>query len=353
MTFKLKSVAAGLALAGLSLGAFAQSSVTVSGTIDAFVGSMKNAGDPGRTAVLGSGGMTTSWIGFKGTEDLGGGLQAGFALTSFLRVDGGSYGRFDGDPIYSRDANVYLSGGYGKVTLGRGLAPNFLPTILANPLGDSFTFAPLVLHSNINTAGWPRRTTPADTGWSNEAIYSTPNFGGFSANLHYQLGEQSSGTGNSGAGNVGVNFLYFGGPLSLVGYYEHDEIGNPFPGLLTTPVGGVSVPETRTDWMVGGAWDFKWLKLFGTYGQSKADVADYDAKTGSLGVGVPIGAGTLSGAVAQTKVEGSYNGTRTTATVGYDYYLSKRTDVYAMFMHDEVTDLNDGNSFGVGIRHRF
>lgn len=353
MTFKFKTLAAGIALAGLSFVSHAQSSVTVSGTIDAYVGSMKSAGDPGRTAVLGSGGLTTSWIGFKGVEDLGGGLQAGFALTSFLRVDSGAYGRFDGDPIYSRDANVYLSGGLGKVTLGRALAPNFLPTILANPLGDSFTFSPLVLHANVNTAGWPRRTTPADTGWSNQVIYSTPKFGGLSANLHYQFGEQNSATGNSGAGNVGANVMYFGGPLTLVGFYERDEVGNPFPGLLATSVGGVSVPETRSDWMVGGSWDFKWMKIYGTYGGSKADVADYDATTGSLGVGVPIGAGTLSAAVAQTKVEGSYEGKRTTGTVGYDYYLSKRTDVYAMVMYDKVTALTDGSSFGVGIRHRF
>ena len=42
-----------------------------------------------------------------------------------------------------------LSGGFGTVTVGRGLAPNFLPSILSNPMGDSFTFAPLILHMNV------------------------------------------------------------------------------------------------------------------------------------------------------------------------------------------------------------
>ncbi|MBS0401302.1 MAG: porin, partial [Proteobacteria bacterium] len=44
---------------------------------------------------------------------------------------------------------------------------------------------------------------------------------------------------------------------------------------------------------------------------------------------------------------------RKTFTLGYDYYLSKRTDVYAMYMNDRITSQTTGNSFGVGVRHRF
>ena len=54
--------------------AIAQTNVTVSGTVDTFAGSMRMAGDSSRKAVVDSSGMTTSWFGFKGTEDLGGGL---------------------------------------------------------------------------------------------------------------------------------------------------------------------------------------------------------------------------------------------------------------------------------------
>lgn len=57
--------------------------------------------------------------------------------------------------------------------------------------------------------GWAA-TTPSDTGWANEMIYSTPNFGGLSANIHYQFGEVS---GKSGPKNVGFNVLYFNGPV--------------------------------------------------------------------------------------------------------------------------------------------
>lgn len=68
-----------IALAATALcaaGAYAQSSVQLTGLADIYAGSMKMAGDAGRKSVVNSGGMTTSWFGFKGTEDLGGGLKA-------------------------------------------------------------------------------------------------------------------------------------------------------------------------------------------------------------------------------------------------------------------------------------
>ncbi|XAH22841.1 porin [Xylophilus sp. GW821-FHT01B05] len=345
-----KSLIAFGALLALAGTVQAQSSVTLTGLMDAYVGTTRMAGDSGRTNVVGSGGMTTSWWGIKGTEDLGGGLSANFLVTSFLRADTGSPGRFGGDPFFSRDASVGLGGAFGNVQLGRGMAPNFLPTIIVNPFGDSFNFSPLVLHANVTTTGWATSTTPADTGWSNEVVYTTPSFGGLKANLHYQFGEQGSSSGNGSKSNVGINALYFGGPLTLVGFYERDQISNPVnPSVITT--GGV--PDTKKDWMLGGAYDAGFLKAFLTYGQSKADIADYTGKTTSLGLDVPLGGGSVKAAVARTEVSGTYNGTRTTGTLGYDYFLSKRTDVYAMVMRDNVTALTGGTSAGVGIRHRF
>jgi len=76
---------AGLVAAG---NVAAQSSVQVTGVIDTYVGSLKRSGETGRTSAVNSSGMTTSWWGFKGVEDLGGGLQAQFNLTGFFRPDG-------------------------------------------------------------------------------------------------------------------------------------------------------------------------------------------------------------------------------------------------------------------------
>lgn len=344
---KKSLIALGAALACAS-GAYAQSSVQVTGLVDMYAGSMRMAGDAERTNVVGSGGMTTSWLGFKGSEDLGGGLKANFLLTSFLRTDTGEPGRFPGDNFFSRDANVGLSGGFGALTLGRGMAPNFLPTILFNPFGDSFTVSPLVLHANVPSAGWPfgALTTPADTGWSNQVTYTTPDFNGLKANIHYQFGEQA---GQNNKGNLGLNVLYFAGPLALTGFYERSKMDMSFP----TP----KVQDLKTAWMLGGAYDFNVAKAFLTYGQAKVSATDYNSKTFSLGADVPVlgKTGSIKLALARTQLSGAALGdmTRTTTSVGYDHFLSKRTDLYAVGMYDKRTDTNSGTSVLVGIRHRF
>ena len=347
-------------LATALTGAFASSAmaqtVTVSGLVDNFVGSMRNAGDTASRKVVGSGGMTTSWIGFTGTEDLGGGLKTKFALTSFLQTDTGASGRFPGDTLFSRDANVGLAGNFGEVSLGRGLAPSFLPMILFNPLGDSFTFSPLVLHLQVplfNASGF-NSSIPSDDGWSNQIKYTTPDFGGLTANLHYQFGEVAN---HSGKNNVGANVLYFHGPLSLTAFYQRAKVDNPLdPGAPTSVVqsyGGLNATEQKV-WFIGGGYDFGPAKLFATYDKTTHDV-DLEDKTASVGVSVPVGTGKVLAGYAETKrtVAAASDVKRKTATVGYDYFMSKRTDLYAMLMNDKITGSSTGTSAGVGIRHSF
>lgn len=362
---KLKTLLTGAALAGAAVAtaapAMAQTNVTVTGLVDVYAGKMRSAGDARSRSVVNSGGMTTSWFGFKGSEDLGGGLKANFLLTSFFQADTGTQGRFPGDTLWSRDANVGLSGGFGAVSLGRELAPHFLPTILFNPFGDSYQFAPLILHADVplfNASGWTN-SVAGDTGWSNSIRYQTPNFGGLTANVHYQFGEIAGSTGRN---NIGVNALYFAGPLALTAFYHNVEINNP----LNVPVGNVqpggNIPlasglfaARQSAWMVGGSYDLTAAKLFATYGQTSHDI-DLDDKTLSLGATVPAGPGKVQLAWAQTRRDGVAVGAdvkRTTTAVGYDIDLSKRTDVYAVYMNDRITRTNNGNSFGVGVRHRF
>jgi predicted porin len=348
----------GAAFAG---SAAAQTNVTVSGLVDTYAGSVRMAGDAASQSAVNSGGLTTSWFGFKGTEDLGGGLKAKFALTSFFQADTGRQGRFPGDTMFSRDANVGLSGDFGSVSFGRDLAPNFLPTILFNPFGDSFAFAPLILHADVplfNASGWTN-SLAGDTGWSNEILYTTPNFGGLSANVHYQFGEVP---GDSGKNNVGVNALYFSGPLALTAFYHNVKINNPLNAPLGNVQPGSNIPlasgqfaTRQTAWMLGGTYDFTAAKLFATYGQTSHDI-DLQDKTLSLGASVPAGGGKVLVSWAQTKRSGAAIGAdqkRNTTSVGYDYDVSKRTDLYAIVMNDRITDRDSGNSLGLGIRHRF
>lgn len=339
-----KSLILAAGLSAFVIGAQAQSTVQLSGLADVYFGSMRMAGDATSKTSVGSGGMTTSWWGMSGTEDLGGGLKAHFAFNGFFRMDTGETGRFTNDTQFSRDAYVGLSGSFGAVNLGRGKAPNFLPTIAFNPMGDSFTFSPLVLHANVplfNGTGWAS-TTSSDTGWSNQITYTTPSLSGLKANLHYQFGEISTATGKN---NVGLNLMYSGGPLGLTAFWERNEVTNPVP--VAQPGGA-----TRTNWMLGGSYDATVVKGFLTYGKSSSNLAGAAGRTTtSLGLSAPLGNGKVLAAWAKTKVDAG--NTRDTVTVGYDHTLSKRTDIYAMLMNDKITTFKKGNSFGVGVRHRF
>lgn len=310
-----------------------------------YAGSMQYAGTE-RQSRMDSGGMTTSWLGFSGVEDLGGGLKLGFALGSFIRMDSGSLGRFNGDTSYARDANISLSGAFGGLKIGRSNAPNFLPALQANPFGASFAFSPLFQHMNKTSVPGYVRTVQGDTGWSNQVVYSSPKlFDSVNVNLHYQFSNLDAP--NKNKNNAAVSASYGSGPLLITGFYEQIELTNPNVSARTLKA---------KDWMIGGAYDFQFVKAFASYGAAKDLVTHGDkASTGQVGASVPLGAGKVLASYAQTKykVPSAANLTRKTLSAGYDYALSKRTDIYTIVMHDRFTGTNSGTSYALGIRHNF
>lgn len=373
----------------LASNANAQSSVQFGGTVDVFAGSLKNSGDAGARSAVDSSGMETSWWGFKGTEDLGNGLKAEFALSSFFRPDTGSQGRFDSDTMFSRDAHVGLSGAFGRVSLGRDLAPNFIPTLSFSPFGGSFAFSPLELHTQTPSGRYRSQawspTVAGDTGWSNEIMYVTPKLGGFTTSLFFQLGEQA---GNSGKNNYGANTMYEKGPVSFGAYYQSVKVNNPLDSVANgeskvftfTPynsVTGATYPLSASkndSWFIGGAYDLQFMKLFGTFNYStnrlvgEADDSRYDLKSNTvqLGVSAPVGNGSVLFSWARTnvKADGDFSAVlgapgvrssivRNTATLGYDYFFSKRTDIYSIVSYDKLSDQSSAVSVGMGIRQRF
>lgn len=341
-----------LVAAAFAAPASAQTNVSIEGLVDVYAGSMRYAGEPGHVTKVNGNGMTTSYFGFNGSENLGGGLKANFSLSGYLRPDTGESGRFTGgDTLFSRNAYVGLSGAFGAVTLGRDLAPNFLPSIMFNPFGNSFTFSPLMLalHSKV---GWSS-SIAGDTCWSNQVRYTTPTVAGLTANLHYQFGEQAAD--KPGKHNVGANLLYANGPLSLTAFWDRVQLNNPLdstPGNVKAVAGRVASEQKA--WFVGGAYDLKAVKLFATYNKMSHDV-DFGDKTVSAGASVPVGNGKILAGWAQTRRTGTglVEAKRTTTSVGYDHFLSKRTDVYTVLMNDKITALDSGTSFAAGIRHRF
>ncbi|MDQ0141330.1 porin [Cupriavidus necator] len=332
--------AAAGALAFQICGAHAQSAVTLYGLTDVFAGSLKNSGAPAHTSVLNNGGMTTSYFGLRGREDLGGGMGAFFALESYLRVDSGTSGRFSGDPLFARGAYVGVDGRFGKVALGRNANPYFVSTLSFNAFRDSFTFSPMMLHTFI-ASGLGRPSIQGDTAWSNSVLYTTPSWSGFTSNLIYALGESP---GHSGQGNYGANITYAGGKFSATLAAQYVAIAPLFNNGATT----------QKAIQAGVAYDFAVTKLFAQYQYANSNNTLRD-NTYSISAATPVGAGNVLIAWAHTarSITGTELQRRNTASIGYDYYLSKRTDVYLNYMYDKVSGLATGNSFGLGIRHRF
>ncbi|CAJ0729543.1 MULTISPECIES: porin [Ralstonia] len=348
----MAALAVASALGAASAGAQAQSSVTLYGQVDAWAGATKSLGASDRAWGVNSGGMSTSYWGMKGSEDLGNGLKAIFTLEAFFRPDTGKYGRFDGDTFFARNSFVGLqSSTWGSIKLGRLTPPYFVSTILFNPFIDSYTFSPMVFHTYLgNGLSGPGGISGlvGDSGWNNAIMYSTPDFNGLTANFIYGAGEQA---GHNGQNKWGGNFLYFHGNFAATAAFQQVRFDSA-PGDLNALVAGFS---RQTAAQLGATYDFGVVKLYGQYQYIKNAINSGDAKSngGQLGVSVPVGPGSILASYAYTKTSGAADVKRNTWAVGYDYSLSKRTDVYAAYMRDKVTNLSSADTFGVGIRAKF
>jgi predicted porin len=316
---------AGLTLAALSTTAAAQNSVSLYGLIDMSIGQTQAPGGKATKGVE-SGRMSTSYWGVKGTEDLGGGLKAQFALESFMRADTGSAGRFDADTFWARNAYVGLDGGFGSVTLGRNTTSLFVQTLIFNAFGDSFGFSPAIRH--YFTSG----TVTGDTGWSDSVRYALPRMGGFSATVMAAAGE------NNGGRNLGASGLYFSGAFGA--------------GLAWQKVEKGATVQDSTSWQLAASYDLKSVKLFGQYGNVENDSTGIDYDILGLGATVPAGASGLV-RLQWGQIKPETGAKRTTLTAGYTYNLSKRTELYGVVMSDKLSGLSSGSNYGVGVRHRF
>ncbi|WP_265920263.1 porin [Cupriavidus nantongensis] len=352
---KPSALAAAAIAASLAQPALAQSSVTLYGQVDAFVGSTRAAGGE-RTAIVGAGGMQTSYWGMRGAEDLGDGLKAIFDLNGFYRVDTGRFGRSDADGFLTRSAYVGLqSSKYGTVRLGRNTTPYFLSTILFNPLVDSYNFSPSIFHT-YRTATDGRVFDPGiigDSGWSNSVVYSSPTAGGLTVNLIYAFGEQP---GSPGQNKWGGNVTWLNGALAATAALQQVRF-NGIPGDVTAPA-ALAGFDKQTAAQLGITYDFGVAKLFGQaqYIRTAINGAQGDIRhaNGQVGASIPAGGGNVLVSYAYGNTRNDVAGMgRHTAGIAYDYNLSKRTDLYAAYFYDRVTGRPHAETIGAGMRHRF
>jgi predicted porin len=350
----LKATACAALLASAS-SAFAQSSVQLYGQVDEWVGSQKFP-DGKSAAQVSGGGMSTSYWGLKGAEDLGNGYKAIFTIEGFFLAQNGQYGRFTGDTMFSRNAYVGIESPYGTVTAGRLTTPLFVSTILFNPFIDSYVFSPMVAHVYLGLGTFPTYTTDqgvtGDSGWSNAVSYSSPNFNGLSATAMYALGNQA---GQNGSKKWSGQVLYFHGPFAATAVYQYVNFNNTPGDLGSFSTSGVPGLKSQSVGQVGATYDLKFVKFFGQYQYTYNDqqITSWHVNTAQGGVQVPAGPGTVMASYAYSRDGGGINQTRQTAAIGYDYPLSKRTDIYAAYMYDHFNNQSSGNTYGAGLRAKF
>jgi predicted porin len=349
--FAKKTLVAAAAMIAAMGAAQAETSLKVYGMLDVGMSSMDAAhakGSASRVTLVDSGNMMTSYIGFGGSEDLGGGLKAEFALESFIGVDTGKNVANNAGYLWSRGSSVALSGGFGKVALGQYDNPLFTSGYTYNPFGSSMAFSPTMRHFNYigQTVGIAGAGVGFDTGWVNSVTYESPAVAGFSAVLQASAKEA---TGSANKNSYAASGSYNAGPLSATLTYVK--------GGKTTAPSLTAYTADEKVWDLGASYDFGVVKAFAQYTDINDSTNANKDKIYQLGVSVPVTEkASVLASFGGLKNKVSATGATTKDEVfalGYDYVLSKRTDVYGVIMNNRQSTLESGQSVAVGIKHNF
>lgn len=325
-------------------GAFAQSSVTLFGGADlnyrnVTTGTNKFQG-------MAQDGIYSSRFGVMGTEDLGGGLKAGFHFEGGMNPDVGTSGKFD----FQRKSTIGVSGGFGEVRLGRDYTPLFTIAGIADPfgtngVGSSYNLANGMVFDNtdadltaVQQAADNTALTAATGGFTtvaanntvtlsdsnavranNSIAYYSPSFSGFTAGLMYSFGAENTGTTNRNATKMtSLKLQYANGPLTVA-------FGNQ------ASKGTVDTAKWATNFLAG-SYDFGMAKLSAGYKTDKLTFVDGSTsntiKSTILGVSAPFGATTLKASYVARKADEKIGNQ---FAIGAVYDLSKRTSVYGTY----------------------
>jgi predicted porin len=251
-----KSLLALAVMGAFASAAQAQTSVTLYGILDAGL-NYTNAQTAANDSVLRytPNEISNRW-GIRGSEDLGGGLSATFALENGFNLGSGAMngapaaaGATGSNPylagkLFDRGANVGLKGGYGHVQLGRiGFSP-FVDSQLAI---DTNSFSNFVSMNNMAfTAG--SNVSGANQAnliyWVDNALkYTSPNFGGFTFSGLYGMGQQAGNT--TRYRTVSFGGTYVNGPFAIgAGYFDSKNNAGLYGGLLASGVAAATAAQT-------------------------------------------------------------------------------------------------------------
>ncbi|WP_043289102.1 porin [Paraburkholderia oxyphila] len=344
------AVVSGL-MTAFSMSAHAQSSVTLYGTIDDGVNYVSNEGG-GKAVQMVSGTLFGNRLGFKGTEDLGGGTNAFFTLENGYDSNTGRLGQ--GGLLFGRQALVGLSGSFGALTLGRQydeLSGEYLGLLEA---GDNFA-GYLGAHAadvdNLN-----------DTYRINNAIkYKTPDFHGFSMAVLYGFGGVPGDFAANRVISVGGRYV-LGGVTFAAAYEKINDPGvgllgatsspspsAPFATALPTPIwGGYQSASTLQIWGAGATYAIGNATLRFVYTNTRFEDVAQTLNTPYLGQAVfnnyeangqyqftpafNVGLGYTYTDAPRAKYQ--------QVNLGAQYYLSKRTTLYVIGVYQHASGID-------------
>jgi predicted porin len=356
--------------------ASAQSSVTLFGIVDATVQRVSNSGGGSVTRITNSG-YNSSRLGFRGTEDLGGGMSASFWLEAGVNNDDGSGAvtatnnqgatTGGGGLTFNRRSTVSLAGGWGELRIGRDYTPQFWNLTIFDPFGTNGVGTTQTLGGNgaVTVAGVAVPIAPISNSAvavraSNSIGYFLPgNLGGFYGQIQHYRGENASTAAAPDAGNgLGARVGYAAGPLNVALALSRTEIA-----------GGVDMNQNN----IGAQWDFGMAKLMGHFTWDEVDAGaagTVDGRGWLIGGLVPVGAGEIRLAYSQyeTDLGAGIEPRSRKIAIGYVHNLSKRTALYTTYAR--VRNSNGANSaaaggagspaanasssgFDLGVRHSF
>ena len=410
MKKSLFAIAAVTAFAGA---AQAQSSVTVYGIIDGgYVGANERVGGPSGNSIktqnsnFGQSAQSSSRLGFRGTEDLGGGLSAFFTLESGVSPNNNTATNSSGGVLgITRQAFVGLNkNGVGRISFGTQNSTVFNAVIrtdvggVNNIAGNVITPLSSGVGQNYSIAGpgpsagtAPARITGSNIDGNSNAYSSrlsnmlavqSATVAGFTGNAFYAMNNQNStqlavgtstagGTVNSNAYGVGIDYTGVKALVLTANFQSvKAETNTTIDTLAVSASGGITFANgTDNQMYFGGVYDFGILKAYAGYINRKLTSAFNSNNTlqrGAQQIGVrgnwtpkieswaSIGNGkvTASGSV-NNAATANFNGWQ----LGSNYILSKRTNLYAIYGQEQTSSTAIGSyglsNYGVGVRHTF
>lgn len=357
---RMKKILIAAAIAGGHAGwASAQSAVTVYGVLDMAI-VQEGGGSAGSVTKVTSGVGSGSRLGFKGAEDLGGGLSAIFLLESGFQMDTGASGQ--GGLLFGRQIYVGLQGKLGTVMVGRQYTPHYMTVVFADPFGSGWVG---------DTKNIMATTGNAFSRMDNTVKYVSPALGGVTVELVAALGEVSGDS--AGGRQLGAAVDYTAGPLRVrFGYHDRNND--------TASAKGTANARNA---VLAAVYDFGAFKLHGAFGTNRglnssvlrntanpfglavAPIPSTDSHDALLGVTVPFGMHALLASYLRKDDRTAFDQDASQVAIGYRYTLSKRTELtvaYARIDNRNGAGYTVGSAIesgsgdraaSVGIRHTF